>query len=116
MNGLLLQTLGSLALVVILIFVILFILKKYVYRDYGHGKSSAYLKILGHLVIQPKKFIYIIKIFDKILIIGVSENNINVLSEINDSESVQKIEGLLTVKTTGSRNFLDYLKSNIGIK
>ena len=119
MNSMFLQAFGSLVLVIVLIFVVLFFLKKFVYKDQnftGGLKSSSELKIIGHIMLQPKKYIYIIKFFDRLLVIGLTDNHINVLSEITDKETLMKIESTLSTPKNVNKSFLSHLKDNLGLK
>ena len=45
------------------------------------------LLLLSNQMIMPKKFLSVVKVKDKLLILGVSENNINLLKEIDAKES-----------------------------
>jgi flagellar protein FliO/FliZ len=116
MDWIILKTLGSLALIIALIIGILYLFKKYIYKDYGSKGTPNNIKVLTHLILQPKKIIYFIKVFDKILVLGVSENNINILSEITDLAEIEKFQEGLRKPDTGKKDFLDYFKENMGIK
>jgi flagellar protein FliO/FliZ len=119
MNGMLIQAFGSLMLVVLLIFVVLYLLKKFVFRDFGTTigrKNSSEFKIVGQIMLQPKKYIYIIKFFDRMLVVGITDNNLNLLSEITDKESLINIENSFSPEKGNTNSFLDHLKSNLGIK
>lgn len=51
------------------------------------GKSNFLnIKVLSSQMLMPKKFISIVKVQDKLLILGVSEGGINLLKEISVSE------------------------------
>lgn len=116
MDWIVLKTLGSLVIIILLIFGILYLFKKYIYKDYGIKGTPNNIKILTHLILQPKKIIYFIKVFDKILILGVSENNINILSEITDISEIDKFQDSLNKSNAGKKDFFEYLKENMGIK
>ena len=119
MNGMLLQAFGSLILVIVLIFAVLLFLKKFVYRDYGTTfgkKNSSDFKIIGQIMLQPKKYIYIIKFFDRLLVVGITDNNLNLLSEITDKETLKTIESSFTPEKGNNKSFLEHFKSNLGIK
>jgi len=117
MDGLFLQAFGSLVLVVTLIFAVLYLLKKFVIRDFSAGKKNiTEFKIIGQVMLQPKKYISIIKVVDRILIIGLTDNNINLLSEITDLDAVKSIETSFNAGKSDNKKFLDHLKSNLGLK
>ncbi|MDH7605607.1 MAG: flagellar biosynthetic protein FliO, partial [Melioribacter sp.] len=67
--------------------------------------------INNHLI-MPKKYLSVVKVQDKILLLGISENSITLLKEYDYSPSLDDdlIQG--EVKKT----FLDLLKQNLGIR
>jgi flagellar biosynthetic protein FliO len=119
MNGMLFQAFGSLLLVIVLIYAVLLFLKKFVYRDYGTtfgNKNNAEFRIVGQIMLQPKKYIYVVKFFDRLLVISMTDNNMNLLSEITDTETLKNIESSFSPEKGNNKSFLDHLKSNLGIK
>lgn len=92
----------------------LFLMKKYVYVTDKKGSKLIRIKVLSTQMILPKKFIQVVQVHDKILVLGVSEHSINLLQEfeglsetLNDNEST---------KLEFKDNFLDILKKNLGMK
>jgi len=94
MISLVLKTILSFSVVVILMFGFLYGLRKFYPRL--QNPSTASMKIYGRLQIQPRKSIYIVRILNKILILGVAESSISVLSEINDPEMIHILDELET--------------------
>jgi len=97
MDWLIIKTFFALALIVGLMFVLLFFLRKYLQTKPRLVNEN--LRILAFLPIsqkdpfgQPKKAIYVVKVFNKVMMVGVSENSIASLGEITDSEVMQKLE------------------------
>lgn len=106
MTEVLVKTVMSFGLIVLLIFFLGFFLKKLypalsVPSDYGIE-----MKIYRKLQIQPRKSIYLIKVLNKILVIGVSENSMNVLAEINDPEIVRVIDDIYSSSNGRNGKFL----------
>ena len=117
MDSLLFKTFGSLLIIVILIFAILYIVRKYVFKDIKYGKNSGILSVVGQIALQPKKYIYLVKVLDKIVIVGISDNSISNLGEISDPEKISKMELIVSEKHSfAHKNFFDILKENIGIR
>ena len=114
----LLQAFGSLVIVILLVFAILFFVKKFVYKDFTGFSKKANLsfKILSQVSLLPKKSIFLVKVFDRILVVGVTDTAINTLSEINDKGVIEDIESSFSEKNIDDTKFLNILKSNIGIK
>ncbi|MFZ1081865.1 MAG: flagellar biosynthetic protein FliO [Candidatus Kryptoniota bacterium] len=106
MDWLIFKTFLTLALIFGLMFVILFIMRKYFNTKPRFVNEN--LKVLTSLNIQAKKAVYIIKAFNKVIVVGVSDNAIASLGEITDTDVIQKLE------TTGGiqqrRSFADILK------
>lgn len=73
-----------------LMFGVLFIVRKYLHTKPHFVNDN--LKILTSLHLQPKKAIYLIKVFDKVMLVGVSDNSISALGEISSSEILHKLE------------------------
>ena len=114
----LLQAIGSLVLVILLAFAVLFFVKKFVYKDFTgfSKKTNLSFKIISQVSLLPKKSIFLVKVFDRILIVGVTDAAINILSEINDKGLVEDIESSFSEKDADNKKFLNILKSNIGLK
>ena len=68
---------------------------------------------VSNQMIMPKKFISIVKIKDKFLVLGVSENSINMLKEFDDENEYE--EQVYNEKNS-ENNFLSILKKNLGFK
>ena len=119
MTNSLLQAFGSLVLVVLLAFAVLFFVKKFVYKDFTgfSKKTNLSFKIISQVSLLPKKYIFLVKVFDRILVVGVTDATINVLSEISDKGLIDDIESSFSEKgTTDNTKFLNILKNNLGIK
>jgi len=70
----------------------LYVLRKFYLKI--PNPSSLSMKIYARLQIQPKKSIYIVKVLNKVLILGVAENSISILSEISDPEMIRILDEL----------------------
>lgn len=100
-------TLFSLFVVVILIFIVLKFLGsgKVNIPTLGLGKNSRnILKITERMFLQQGKVLYLIKAGSKNILIGVSENNINYLTELpieeNETGNINNIQETKTDKTS----------------
>lgn len=92
---------------------LLYLVKKYLYSYDTKGKSDSRIQVISTQTILPKKFVSVIKFNDSVYLLGVSEQSVNLIDKI-DSETV-----LTTDKYSDSsekKNFLQLLKSNMGIK
>jgi len=94
----------SLVLIIGLIYLSLFLLKK---SSLGLKKNRAgdLIQVLERCYISPKKGIFIIKVGSKVLALGVTEAQINLLSEINlnpDSKTDLKDKVVSEKEMTGT--------------
>ncbi|HEY9069267.1 MAG TPA: flagellar biosynthetic protein FliO [Candidatus Ozemobacteraceae bacterium] len=81
-----LSILTSLALVVALIFALSWLLQK---RHALHGSLCG--RTLGILPIDGRRFIYIVDVLGKVLILGVTEHHISLLAEITDKPLIDSL-------------------------
>lgn len=51
------------------------------------GSSLVNIKVINNQMIMPKKFLSVVKVKDKLLILGISDNNITLLKEIDADEN-----------------------------
>jgi flagellar protein FliO/FliZ len=63
-------------------------------------------------MIMPKKFISIVRVKDKLLVLGVSDNSITLLKELEPSEEAEEIPN----NQKNDNNFLDLLRKNLGLR
>ena len=92
-------------------FVFRFVLKKKSPFLFGGGV----LKIVSTVPVAPNKYIQLVEIGNRIVMIGISENNLNFLMEISDKETIDHIKmnaGPDAPKSDYS--FQDYLRNLVG--
>jgi flagellar biogenesis protein FliO len=113
MDWLILKTFLTLFLIIGLMFGILLIVRKYFYRKPQFVDES--FKILASLPISQKdpfghskKAIYVIKVFNKAVMVGISENAIASLGEISDPDIIQRLESASSSRER--KSFADVLK------
>jgi flagellar protein FliO/FliZ len=96
-----------LLLLVALLYGVLVFVKKYGIKFKGkNNPDSLKIKVLSNQMIMPKKFISVVKIEDKLLVLGVSEHSITLLKELNPA--INDFE--MKKDEVGKENFLDVLK------
>jgi len=94
-------------LIVAMLYGVLLFVKKYQFK--GSKISQANLKIVTTLMLMPKKYLSVVKVNQKILILGVSEQNITLLKEIDAEEFNLTDENQLSA----DENFLNVFKKLI---
>lgn len=82
----------SFALIIFLMAIVFYVLKKLYPQISSTSNSSISMRIYAQLQLQPRKAIYIVRVLSKVLIIGTSESSLTVLSEINDPEIIKILD------------------------
>jgi len=101
-----------LVLIVGMLYGVLFFIKKYGISFKGKKNGSVAINVLSSQMIMPKKYISVVKVDDKLLVLGVSDHSISLLKELDQPEEINK-----SYETNDAKiNFLDLLKKNIGLK
>ena len=95
-----------------LLYGVLVFVKKYGISIKGSKHSSIPISVLSSQMIMPKKFISVVKVSDKLLILGVSDGSITLLKELEQPEEPESPFVTGEVKN----NFVDLLKKNLGIR
>ena len=83
--GILFKLFVSLVLVIGLIYVSVFLLKKFNNRAYPN--AGQFLDILGKSYLTPKQSLFLVKIASTYAVLGVSENSINLIKELSPEEA-----------------------------
>ena len=77
----------SFAIVIVLI-ALFFIFLKWKYKFFQGAKGNKkYIQVLEYSVLGPKKSIYLVKVIDKLLVIGATNDGLHLLCEMNELES-----------------------------
>lgn len=96
--------------IVALLYGVLFFIKKYGTNLKKSKSGSVSIKVISSQMIMPKKYISIVKIEDKLLVLGVSENSVTLLKEMDDELK----PNVKTDENEEKNNFFDILKKNLG--
>ena len=76
------------------------------------GGGGELLEVIAQTPIGKGKYLSLVEVGGKILVLGVGENSINLLSEINDKEEIDTLK--IQAQAKGNRSglpFSDYLKN-----
>lgn len=74
-----------LALVIAIILVMSRIIKK---RTKGPGKEDEFLRDVASIAVGPNKSVHVVTLIDKAYLIGVSDNSVNLISQVEDDELI----------------------------
>jgi len=111
-TGDLLKALLPLILIIGLLYGAMLFLKRYSFRGKGKDSGILNIRVLSNKMIMPKKFISVVRIEDKIFILGLSENSIALLKEIDSPEDKTDLPSQQFEK----ENFFKILKKNMGMR
>ena len=107
-----LNALLPLVIVFGLLYAVLFFVKKYSFAGKSKVSRSMNVKLISSQMIMPKKYISVVQVQDKLLVLGVSEHSITLLKELDFDKSLEnEISG-----DDSKNNFLSVLKNNLNIK
>jgi flagellar protein FliO/FliZ len=110
MEWMLVKTLLSLFAVIGLMVGIIIVMKKYGYmKGRAPGSSMVAIDILGHRSLAPKRSVHVLKVLNKVMVVGVTEGGMNTLGEITDVESLRQIDELVDQRSGSANNFANYV-------
>ena len=79
------------AVVLGLMFLIFFGFKKYVLKNTAFGGGDKLVSVLGTWFLGPKKNIALVEVAGEVLVLGISQENITLLSNITSDEKIEEI-------------------------
>lgn len=106
------KALLPLLLLVGLLYGVLVFVKRYGISIKGKKSAAVSIDVISTQMIMPKKFISVVRIEDRMLVLGVSEQSITLLKEIDKQVDITPKASFNVDKN----NFLDLLKKNLGMK
>jgi flagellar protein FliO/FliZ len=87
-----LKTAGLLIVIVALIILTLSVLRRFIRPGGTASSGQGALQVIGTLFLEPKKGIYLVKVVDRLLILGVTEGNISILEKVGEEKEMEKLE------------------------
>ena len=85
--GIIFKLIVSMILIVGLIYLSMYLIKKVNNRAAGGGIIGDTIKVIGRTFISPKQSLYLVKIGQRYTILGATESNINMITELSDQEA-----------------------------
>ena len=99
MGWMLFKTMGMLILIIALIFVTVFVLKKYVYGNSFQSAGSEWIRVLGQIQIQPKKYLALVQALNKVVLISITDVGVETLAEFESLDQIQPMLDEMQEKT-----------------
>ena len=87
-----LKMISMFALVLGLMFLIFFGFKKYVLKNTAFGGGNKLVNVLGTWFLGPKKNIALVEVAGEVLVLGISQDSITLLSSITDEGKIEEIK------------------------
>ena len=115
MGWLLFKTMGVLVLIILLIFILVYFLKKYFFNSSTAGGDLECIQVLGQTQIRPKKFLALVKVLNRVILVGLTDSSMETLTEFEDTSKIQPYLDKLN-KKPGKWNesrFLKIIKKNM---
>lgn len=81
----------SLGAVLALMFGLVYVLKRFVLPGTASAQQPVTIEVLGRKALQPKKSVVILKIADRVLVVGLSEQGMQTLTELSSDELQQSV-------------------------
>ena len=97
------RTFAMFALVLGLMFLIFYVFKKYVLKNTIFGGNEKFVRVLGSGFLGPKKSIVMVEVAGEVLVLGISNDNISLLMQIQDQEKIEEIKA--SRKEANGRSF-----------
>ncbi len=109
-TGSIVRMVSALVIVVFSIYICVFLLKKFMGRKYGgrHGKDNL-LEVLESTYVGPKKMVSLVRVADKSVLIGVTDQNISVLTELDADQTSELVKA--EIGQEEKANFSGFLQS-----
>ncbi|MEW6095168.1 MAG: flagellar biosynthetic protein FliO [bacterium] len=111
---LIIKAIFSLIIITVLIY---FILRFFLKGQRWITKQSGLIQIIATHPLAPNKYIQIVEIGNKLLVLGVSEHNINLLTEIVDKEVIDFIKIQSSKQEDKMQlSFIQHLKNKLRVQ
>lgn len=106
------NTIVPLILILGLLFFALVMIRKYSFSINRKKTNLIKIEVMNNHLILPKKYLSVVRVQDKLFLLGVSEGNISLLKEFdyNPSEDQETQQGDF------KQTFKDMLKQNLGLR
>lgn len=104
----LLKIAAALAVTIGVMILLIFLFKKAMQRGGGEANRDL-IRIMSSRYMGPKSSILLVDVMGHVLVIGIANGAMSLLTEIMDPESLEQLKGLRGTQQKGS-SFSDYLK------
>jgi len=114
MGWMLAKTIFSLVLIIALIFGVVFLLKRFFGKQLPGSVNREWFQVIARIPLQPRQSLWLVKVVDRVLLLGVTESGITKLTEFEQSAELrQVISSLENSQRFSDSGFLQLLKKQI---
>ncbi|AFN75372.1 flagellar biosynthetic protein FliO [Melioribacter roseus P3M-2] len=108
------QALLPLILVIMILGITLYFVKRYTFTMKGGKRMPLKIEVLSNQLIMPKKYLSIVRVEDKIMLLGVSEAGITLIKEFDSIDLPDNNE--TQNGDNQKKSFYELLKQNLGMR
>jgi flagellar biosynthetic protein FliO len=93
-SGMIFRAIGSLIIVIGVMFIIIWLMRKFSSKNglFGKSEDEKIINVIAKSALNSKQAIYVVEVPERILILGVSGDNINILSEIKEPSTIKSLK------------------------
>tara|TARA_B100000686_G_C16800320_1_gene985486 strand:- start:1766 stop:3073 length:1308 start_codon:yes stop_codon:yes gene_type:complete len=95
---------SALALLLGVMFIVLYVLKKYVLKNGVFGNAGELINVLGSGMLSPRKSVTLVEVAGDILVLGISQDHITLLATYQDEEKIKMIKEILSSRLITKKN------------
>ena len=106
-----LKMVSALVVVIVCIYLSVALLKKAMGKKLSANKTSNSLEVLETTYLAPRKSLSLVRVAEKSVLLGVTDNNISVLTELDAEETVELLNVEKMSDSEPTKNFKDMLRS-----
>ncbi len=99
-QGWLMQTLGAMAIVIVLIFALKFVATRWTRRSLGGGASV--VEVLTRVTVAPRSSVVLLRLGERVLVVGDGPGGMRTLAEVDDPDEVADVLAAVTAAQPGS--------------
>lgn len=88
-----------------------YLIKKFFPRNGGAFNDHSLIKVIASRYLGPRNSIMLVEVLGKVIVIGVSPNQISSLATISETDALEKLKNR-AVREQGPPSMIDFLKQN----
>jgi flagellar biosynthetic protein FliO len=96
------KTFSTLAVMLAVILIGFYLMKRFWPKGAGFMGAHQWVKVITATSIAPKKMISLVEVGDEILVLGLTESHISLLTKVTDEQMIYSLRASLGKKSAGS--------------